>query len=57
MLQFDEGTQDSFMSTEMVKGLSILPTSTTDILLASFGSTSKSQQKLGVVTVEIETIT
>ena len=51
---FDEGAQHSFISTEMVEELGISPTSTTDI---SFGSTSRLHQKLGVTTVEIETIT
>ena len=54
---FDEGAQRSFISTEMVKELGISPNSTTDISLASFGSTSRLHQKLGVMTVEIETIT
>ena len=53
---FDEGAQRSFISTEMVEELGILPTGTTDISLASFGSTSRLQQKLGVTTVKIETI-
>ena len=53
---FDEGAQRSFISTEMVEELGILPAGTTDISLASFGSTSRLQQKLGVTTVKIETI-
>ena len=54
---FDEGAQRSFISIELVKELGISPTSTTDISLASFGSTSRLNQKLGVTTVEIETVT
>jgi len=41
----------------MVKELGTLPTGTTDISLLSFGSTSRLHQKLGVMTVDIETIT
>ena len=54
---FDEGAQCSFISIDMVKELGISPTSTTDISLASFGSASSLHQKLGVTTVEIETVT
>ena len=54
---FDEGAQRSFISIDMVKELGISPTSTTDISLASFGSASRLHQKLGVTTVEIETVT
>ena len=53
---FDEGAQCSFISIDMVKELGISPTSTTDISLASFGSVSRLHQKLGVTTVEIETV-
>jgi len=48
---FDEGAQHLF------REFSISPTSTTDVLLALFGSTSRSHQKLGFATVEIEIIT
>lgn len=41
----------------MVKELGISPTSTTDISLASFYTASRIHEKLGVTTVEIETIT
>lgn len=54
---FDEGAQRSFISTEMVTELGIAPSDTTDISLASFGSTSRLHQKLGVTTVKVETIT
>jgi len=54
---FDEGAQRLFISTEMVEELGILSTSTTDISLASFGSASRLHQKLGVTTVNIETLT
>ena len=54
---FDEGAQRSFISIDMVKELGISSTSTTDISLASFGSVSRLHQKLGVTTVEIETVT
>jgi len=41
----------------MVEELGILPTGTTDISLASFGSTYRLHLKLGVTTVDIETLT
>ena len=41
----------------MVKELEILPNSTTDISLASFGSASRHHQKLEVTTVEVKTDT
>ena len=41
----------------MVKELEILPNSTTDISLASFGSASRHHQKLVVTTVEVKTDT
>ena len=47
---FDKEDQCSFKSTGMVKELA---TSTTDISVASFGSISRSHQKLGVATVTI----
>ena len=52
---FDEGAQRSFISAEMANELQISPTSTTDIAMASFGTTSATIQKLGVTTVEVET--
>ena len=52
---FDEGAQRSFISAEMASELQITPTSTADIAVASFGTTSSTPQKLGVATVSIET--
>ena len=52
---FDEGAQRSFISEEMASELQITPTSTADIAVASFGTTSSTPQKLGVATVSIET--
>ena len=52
---FDEGAQRSFISAEMANELQISPTSTADIAVASFGTTSTNTQKLGVTTVEVET--
>ena len=51
---FDEGAQRSFISTEMANELQISPTSTVDITVASFGTTSATTQKLGVATVSVE---
>ena len=51
---FDEGAQRSFISREMVNELGTSLTSTADISLASFGNASRTHQKLGVVTVEIQ---
>ncbi|XP_065889733.1 uncharacterized protein [Dysidea avara] len=53
---FDEGAQRSFISREMVNELGTSLTSTADISLASFGNASRTHQKLGVVTVEIQTL-
>ena len=52
---FDEGAQRSFISAEMANELQISPTSTADIAVASFGTTTTNTQKLGVTTVEVET--
>ena len=52
---FDDGAQRSFLSAEMASELQISPTSTVDIAVASFGTTSTTSQKLGVATVEVET--
>ena len=52
---FDEGVQRSFLSEDMASELQITPTSTVDIAMASFGSTSTCNQKLGVATVEVQT--
>ena len=52
---FDEGAQQSFISAEMANELQISPTSTTDIAMASFVTTSATIQKLGVTTVEVKT--
>ena len=53
---FDEGAQRSFISAELANKLHIFPTSQTDIAMASFGTTSMTHQKLGVTTIEIETL-
>jgi len=52
---FNEGAQRSFISTNMVEELSISPTSSMNISLASFGTASRTPQRLPVTTVEIET--
>ena len=53
---FDEGAQRSFISAELANKLHISPVSQADIAMASFGTTSMTHQKLGVATVEIETL-
>ena len=53
---FDEGAQCSFISAELANELHISPTSHADIAMASFGTKSMTHQKLGVTTIEIETI-
>ena len=53
---FDEGAQRSFVSSHTVKELGITLTSTADIPLASFGNTARTNQRLGIVTVELETL-
>jgi len=53
---FDEGPQRSFISLDMVRELGIPPSSTTDISLASFGNAARTQQRLGIVTVLVETL-
>jgi len=50
---FDEGAQ---LSTKMASELQISPTMQTDIAVASSGSSSMTQQKLGVATIEVETL-
>ena len=52
---FDEGAQRSFISAALASELQINPTSTVDMTVTSFGTTSTTHQKLGVTTVEIET--
>ena len=52
---FDEGAQRSFISAAMASELQVIPTSTADMAVASFGTTSTTHQKLGVATVEFET--
>ena len=49
---FAEGAQLSFIFTNMVEELGIPPTSSTNISLASFGTTSRPHQKLPVTTME-----
>lgn len=53
---FDEGAQRSFISAELANELHISPTSHADIAMASFGTNSMTHQKLGVATIEIETL-
>jgi len=53
---FEEGVQHSFLSTKMASELQISPTTQTDIEMALFGSTSMTHQKLGVATIEVETL-
>ena len=53
---FDEGAQRSFISAELANELHISPTSHADIAMASFGTKSTTHQKLGVATIEIETL-
>jgi len=53
---FDEGAQRSFISADMAAKLGLQPTTTQEMALASFGSTTASYQELGIATVEIETI-
>ena len=52
---FDEGAQHSFISAALASELQINPTSTVDMTVASFGTTSTTHQKPGVATVQIET--
>ena len=52
---FDEGAQCSFISLAMANELQITPVSTTDVAVASFGTTALTQQKLGTTMVEVET--
>jgi len=52
---FDEGVQRSFKSTNMVEELGISPTASTGISLVSFGTASRTHQRLPVTTIEVET--
>jgi len=53
---FDEGAQCSFLSAKIASELQISPTMLTDMAIASFGASSMTHQKLGVATVEVETL-
>jgi len=55
---FDEGAQRSFISADKASELQITPTyfHSANIAVASFGCTSTTNQKLEVVTVEIQTL-
>ena len=50
---FDKGAQRSFISAEMANELQITPTSTVDIAVVSFSTTSTTSQTLRVTMVEI----
>ena len=54
---FDEGAQHSFISEQLAKTLQISPTTTEQVALSSFVTTSHSHQQLGVTTILIESST
>ena len=55
---FDEGAQWSFITAQLAAELQISPTTTPcseQVALSSFGARSKSYQKLGVATIQVQT--
>ena len=56
-IHFDEGAQHSFISLAMLNELQITSDEqTTDKAVASFSTTTSTQQKFGTAAVEVETI-
>ena len=53
---FDEGAQRSFICSQLANKLNIVPSTTTQVALSSFGNDSPSFQRLGVATVQIQTL-
>lgn len=52
---FDEGAQRSFITTQLAAELQIIPTTSEQVALSSFGAKSQSYQKLGVATIQVQT--
>ena len=53
---FDEGAQRSFICSELASKLRVVPDTTTQVALSSFGANSPSLQTLEVTTIQIQTL-
>ncbi|XP_065884078.1 uncharacterized protein [Dysidea avara] len=53
---FDEGAQKSFICSELASKLQLIPDTTTQVALSSFGANSPSLQTLEMTTIQIQTL-
>ena len=53
---FDEGAQRSFICSQLANELHVVPSTTTEVALSSFGNDSPSFQTLGVATIHMQTL-
>ena len=53
---FDERAQRSFICSQLANKLHVVPSTTTQVALSSFGNDSPSFQTLGVATIQVQTL-